>query len=85
VEIQSSKKFLSDITRYNNMLDKIESAEVKDRLFLLIKKLKFEVKKLDFQHQDYIVNKSLLLNINEVRANINSVRNEIEQIIKFIN
>jgi hypothetical protein len=67
------------------MLDKIESAEVKDRLFLLIKKLKFEVKKLDFQHQDYIVNKSLLLNINEVRANINSVRNEIEQIIKFIN
>ncbi len=85
MEIQSSKKFLSDITRYNNMLDKIESAEVKDRLFLLIKKLKFEVKKLDFQHQDYIVNKSLLLNINEVRANINSVRNEIEQIIKFIN
>jgi hypothetical protein len=84
VEIQTSKKFLSDLNRYDSALNKIEAIEIKEKLQLLIKQLTSEVKKLDFQHQDYVVNRNSLTDVNDIRFNIQSIRTQIEQIIKSI-
>jgi len=88
-KLHQSTTFKQEYEHFKNRINKIENPQAQDELNVLLSKLVYEVKNLDNLHNELSVTNRLPIGTNDVRSNINAVRNQLIHKLKdwehFIN
>lgn len=82
MRMESSEKFKKDLSRYNDAVNSMPTAESRKRLEYLIRSLVSEIRYLDSQHDELNISKTLPTTISDCRLKISDIRKQIENLIK---
>jgi len=80
--VQQSERFQTELTRYTTALNQMSDGSVKTELQGLVNKLVGEVRLLDSNHSEMIMNRQLAAMSPDLKENITQTRKRIQTIVR---
>jgi hypothetical protein len=80
--VQQSERFQTELTRYTTALNQMSNGSVKTELQGLVNKLVGEVRLLDNNHNEMIMNRQLGAMSPDIKENITQTRKRIQTIVR---
>jgi len=80
--VQQSERFQTELTRYTTALNQMSDGSVKTELQGLVNKLVGEVRLLDSNHSEMIMNRQLAAMSPDLKENITQTRKRIQTMVR---
>ena len=82
LSLYNSEKFQKELKTYKEQIEKISDDTVKKNVENLISKLISEVKRLDSQHEEMIINRQMSSSGQDFKTKITEIRKSIDKKLK---
>ena len=82
LSLYNSEKFQKELKIYKEQIEKISDDTVKKNVENLISKLISEVKRLDSQHEEMIINRQMSSSGQDFKTKITEIRKSIDKKLK---